>query len=94
MSDIRRWLKILNLGKYAELFSENDIDLAALPHITEDDLKELGVTLGARRKLVAAIAELRTYQNNVAGEIARYEGHVAKFMGDRVGGLRKAKLLG
>jgi hypothetical protein len=27
---------------------------------------------------------LRAYQNAVAGEITRYEGHVAKFMGDGV----------
>src|SRR5688572_14416184 len=27
---------------------------------------------------------LRTYQNAVAGEVARFEGHVAKFMGDGV----------
>ena len=27
---------------------------------------------------------LRTYQNTVAGEVARFEGHVAKFMGDGV----------
>ena len=27
---------------------------------------------------------LRAYQNAVAGEVARFEGHVAKFMGDGV----------
>ena len=27
---------------------------------------------------------MRAYQNTVAGEIARFEGHVAKFMGDGV----------
>ena len=27
---------------------------------------------------------MRSYQNRVAGEIARYEGHLAKFMGDGV----------
>ncbi len=47
---IKQWLEDLDLGKYEKLFSENDIDLIALPYITEEDLKELGVTLGARRK--------------------------------------------
>ena len=27
---------------------------------------------------------IRAYQNTVAGEIERFEGHVAKFMGDGV----------
>ncbi len=57
-ADIRKWLEGLRLDKYAEAFAENEIDLDALPHITEDDLKEIGVALGARRKLLAAIAEL------------------------------------
>ena len=38
--------------------ADNEIDLDALPHITEEDLKEIGVALGARRKLFAEIAKL------------------------------------
>ena len=57
---IKQWLESLDLEKYVELFRENDIDFAALPHITEEDLKELGVTLGARRKILAAIGSSET----------------------------------
>ena len=28
------------------MFADNEIDLHALPHITEEDLKEIGVALG------------------------------------------------
>ena len=56
--DIGEWLDALGLGRYAEAFADNEIDLHALPHITEEDLKGIGVALGARRKLLAAIAEL------------------------------------
>ena len=56
--DVGAWLEGLGLGRYAEAFAENEIDLAALPHITEEDLKEIGVALGARRRLLAAIADL------------------------------------
>jgi len=56
--NIGAWLEGLGLGKYAEAFVENEIDLEALPHVTEEDLREIGVALGARRKLLAAIAEL------------------------------------
>jgi len=135
--DVGEWLEGLELGKYAEAFVENGVDLRALPHLSEDDLKELGVLLGHRRILLAAIASLqdpkrarqgkepaseplsrseaerrqltvmfvdlvgstelsvrldpedlreviRSYQIAVAGEVTRYEGHVAKFMGDGV----------
>ncbi len=56
--DISEWLEDLGLGKYAEVFAENEIDLAALPHVTEEDLKAIGVALGARRKLLAAITAI------------------------------------
>ena len=46
--DIAQWLDRLGLGKYAEAFVENGVDLRALPHLSEDDLKELGVLLGCR----------------------------------------------
>src|SRR5271170_4768540 len=32
--------------------------LSVLPHLTDQDLKELGVSLGHRRKMLAAVAEL------------------------------------
>jgi class 3 adenylate cyclase/tetratricopeptide (TPR) repeat protein len=56
--DIVEWLEGLGLGRYAQAFVDNEIDPQALPHITEEDLKEIGVALGARRKVLAAIAEL------------------------------------
>ena len=138
-NDIRLWLEQLGLGKYAGLFAEHGISFEALPHLTQDDLKEIGLPLGARRILQAAIANLavsaatttaeagqadkpahqrgeaerrqltvmfvdlvgstelsrrfdpeemreviRVYQNTVAGEVGRFDGHVAKFMGDGV----------
>ncbi len=58
--DVSEWLEGLGLGRYADAFGENEIDLDALPHITEDDLKDIGVALGARRKLLAAIVELKS----------------------------------
>lgn len=120
------------------MFIANEIDRDALQHLSDDDLKELGLPLGPRRKILAAIAaqaddadrqtqpvaapvsaaprpqaerrqltvmfidlvsstelsqrldpeEMRdviaAYQSTVAREIARYEGRVAKFMGDGV----------
>lgn len=60
MTDIADWLERLGLGEYGARFAENAVDLAVLPQLTDDDLKELGVLLGHRRKLLRAIAELRS----------------------------------
>ena len=53
--DIENWLLRHGLGRYVDAFAENEVNLDALPHLTEDDLKEMGVALGPRRKLLAAI---------------------------------------
>jgi class 3 adenylate cyclase len=59
--DVVVWLRSLGLGKYEAAFRENEIDETVLPNLTAEDLKELGVTaLGHRRKLLDAIAGLRT----------------------------------
>jgi hypothetical protein len=51
MDDIRLWLDQNGLGRYAKVFAENAVDLEVLPELTEEDLKELGIPLGDRRKL-------------------------------------------
>jgi class 3 adenylate cyclase len=139
MVDVSRWLAEQGLGHYAEAFAKNGIAGDILRDLTDTDLKELGLNLGDRKRLLKAIAALdagptqdrvmpaesiataavpreaerrqltvmfvdlvgstalsrrldpeemsqvlRDYQNTVAGEIARFEGHVAKFMGDGV----------
>ena len=58
MQQIADWLKNLGLSEYAERFAENRIDLSILRDITEQDLKDLGVVLGDRRRMLRAIAEL------------------------------------
>jgi class 3 adenylate cyclase/predicted ATPase len=59
--DIAVWLRSLGLGKYEAAFRENEIDKTILPSLTAEDLKDLGVAaLGHRRKLLDAIAALRT----------------------------------
>ncbi|OYD83612.1 adenylate/guanylate cyclase domain-containing protein [Azospirillum brasilense] len=136
-TSIQTWLAELGLGKYAETFVKNDVDLRALPYLTEADLRDLGVSLGHRRILLTAIADFasalgksvlvpdgagvaaapqaerrlltvlfcdlvgstelsqaldpeemrdlsRRYQDAVAGAVAHYGGHVAKYLGDGV----------
>ena len=56
MQQIADWLKQLGMSEYAERFVENDIDISVLRDLTDQDLKELGVSLGHRRKMLRAIA--------------------------------------
>ncbi len=58
VAGIREWLQGLGLGKYAVAFEDNEIDLAAARDLNEDDLKELGIAMGPRKKLLRAIAGL------------------------------------
>jgi class 3 adenylate cyclase/predicted ATPase len=131
------WLRSLGLGQYEAIFRESHIEAEVLPELTDQHLKDLGVSLGHRLKLLRAIRELvpdtptkapspaqpdakpqdaaerrqltvmfidlvgstalstqldpedmrdviRTYQNAVSGEVMRFEGHIAKFMGDGI----------
>lgn len=60
MQDIANWLGRLGLEQYAQRFAENEIDLSVLPHLSDQDLKDIGLPLGHRRKVLAAISERRT----------------------------------
>jgi class 3 adenylate cyclase len=130
--DIAAWLRELGLERYEQAFQEGEIDREVLADLTDADLRELGIPLGPRRKLLKAISALaagteppsareakrseaerrqltvmfidlvgstelaarldpedlrevmRAYQAACAGVIGRFEGHVAKFLGDGV----------
>jgi hypothetical protein len=49
MQQIAEWLEKLGMSEYAERFTENGISVAALRHLTDQDLKDIGVLLGHRR---------------------------------------------
>jgi class 3 adenylate cyclase/tetratricopeptide (TPR) repeat protein len=58
MKGIAEWLASIGLSEYAQRFADNAIDLSVICDLTEQDLKDLGVLLGHRRKILRAIAEL------------------------------------
>jgi class 3 adenylate cyclase/tetratricopeptide (TPR) repeat protein len=142
--DLAQWLDKLDLGKFAEVLAKHEVSVRDLPHLTEDDLKDLGLPLGPRRRLLAAVKSssefsavtrpgrrvedemapalqkatehsaerrrltvmfadvvastelsrrldpedlrevLRQYQDAVAAVVERYDGYIAKFLGDGV----------
>ena len=59
--NVAEWLKGLGLEQYMPAFARNDIDAEVLPELTSDDLICIGVSsIGHRRKLLAAVAQLRS----------------------------------
>ena len=134
MVDLRQWLASRNLDNLEAILIENEIDFDVLFDLTDEEMREIGLSLGARKRLRAEIdgrkgnelsvaedevrhaggeAERRQlttmfvdlvgstglsaqrdpedmrdlitgYQNAVAGVVTRYEGYVAKYMGDGV----------
>ncbi|MEH2571851.1 adenylate/guanylate cyclase domain-containing protein [Bradyrhizobium sp. AZCC 1708] len=69
MQSIAHWLHALGFEQYAQRFAENEIDVSVLPHLTDQDLKDIGIPLGHRRKILAAISE-RTSAAQVASSAA------------------------
>jgi predicted ATPase/class 3 adenylate cyclase len=70
MQQIADWLEKLGMSEYANRFAENGINVAALRHLTDQDLKEIGVLLGHRRIMLAAIGEFARASEPVVQPIA------------------------
>src|SRR5271169_6079473 len=56
--DVGEWLRRLGLGQYEAVFRESEIDADVLPELNDQHLKDLGVALGHRLKILRAIREL------------------------------------
>jgi class 3 adenylate cyclase/predicted ATPase len=67
---IADWLGRLGVGQYAQRFAENEIDVSVLPYLTDQDLRDIGIPLGHRRKIVAAISEPTAAAQAVPGTSA------------------------
>ncbi|CAM8929700.1 unnamed protein product [Rhodiola kirilowii] len=62
--NVDRWLEEKGFGKYVEIFEMHEVDEEALPLLTFEDLKEMGVkAVGPRRKLFNVIQDLRETYN-------------------------------
>ena len=66
MPGIREWLSSHGLSEYADRFAENRIDLSVLSDLTDEDLKELGIFLGDRRRILRLIAEFAPKPESLA----------------------------
>jgi hypothetical protein len=73
VQEIADWLEKLGVSEYAELFAENKINLSALRLLTDQDLKDIGIPLGHRRIMLAAIAKLAGASSATPEPAARIE---------------------
>jgi class 3 adenylate cyclase/predicted ATPase/tRNA A37 threonylcarbamoyladenosine biosynthesis protein TsaE len=58
MEKIADWLEKLGMSEYIQSFTEHRIDVSVLRYLTDQDLKDISIPLGHRRKILAAIDEL------------------------------------
>jgi predicted ATPase/class 3 adenylate cyclase len=58
LPDIAQWLAELGLEKYESAFADAEVDFADLRHLTDEDLKEVGLPVGPRRRVRKAITAL------------------------------------
>jgi class 3 adenylate cyclase/predicted ATPase len=56
--DVGEWLRALGLGQYEATIRAHEIDADVLADLTEADLEKIGLPLGARKRLLKAIANL------------------------------------
>jgi class 3 adenylate cyclase/tetratricopeptide (TPR) repeat protein len=64
--DIDGWLRGIGLEQYAQTFRDNAIDADVLRDLTDEHLRELGLPLGARLKLLRAVAAIGTGEQTPA----------------------------
>ena len=58
MKSFAQWLHEIGLESYTDAFAENEVDFSVAGLLTEQDLRDLGLSLGARRKFLFAAAAL------------------------------------
>ena len=76
MDDVAKWLAALGLSKYAEEFAKNDVGSDVLPQLTEEHLKDLGVSLGDRLRLLEVIDALVASQAEVLRALREESQHL------------------
>jgi class 3 adenylate cyclase/predicted ATPase len=71
MKTIADWLSQVGMHEYTQRFAENGIDLEIVTDLTDQDLEKIGVTsLGHRRKLLRAIANLKAAEKGTPASAA------------------------
>ncbi len=65
MGSFDEWLQSIGLEQYSETFHENSIDLDVVGSLDDNDLRELGVKLGDRKRILAAVKALELADTSI-----------------------------
>jgi class 3 adenylate cyclase/tetratricopeptide (TPR) repeat protein len=63
-SSLSEWLKSHEFERFIEVFEENEVDLTTLRVLTEDDLKELGLPFGPRKRILNLLSEEKALEKS------------------------------
>lgn len=85
--DLGVWLKSIRMGKYLKLFIDNEIDVDVLSELSDDDLRELEIPLGSRRRLLKAIAAA----DSLRAEVAMAVSDISRAVNDKKQSSQSAK---
>ena len=58
MTAFEKWLADIGLQSYDAVFASNKIDFDVIGSLSDTDLRELGLALGDRKRLLQAVARL------------------------------------
>src|SRR3978361_903161 len=65
-SSLSAWLKSYDLEQFLKIFEENEVDLVTLRVLTENDLKELGLPFGPRKRILNLLNEEKALEKLAA----------------------------
>ncbi|XP_038848485.1 bicaudal C homolog 2 [Salvelinus namaycush] len=75
--DLPELLSQLGMGKYVDVFQQQEIDFQTFMTLSDEDLKEVGVsTFGARRKMLLAISDLNKSKRKLSETPAVKPGYL------------------
>uniref|UniRef100_A0A673VIY1 Bicaudal C homolog 2 n=1 Tax=Salmo trutta TaxID=8032 RepID=A0A673VIY1_SALTR len=75
--DLPELLSQLGMGKYVDVFQQQEIDFQTFLTLSDEDLKEVGVsTFGARRKMLLAISDLNKSKRKLSETPAVKPGYL------------------
>jgi class 3 adenylate cyclase/tetratricopeptide (TPR) repeat protein len=63
-STLTEWLTLHGLERFTPLFEQNEVDLQTLRLLTDDDLKELGLPFGPRKRILSLLGEERQLEKS------------------------------
>lgn len=66
LQDIQSWLAELGLEKFASVFAEAEVQFSDLADLTDEDLKEIGLPVGPRRRASGAIKAMNETGTSMA----------------------------